>query len=242
MTPSENTGSMEGSGSVTPVSSPSVDSSPPVTEKMIPQSQVNRIVGERAREAAERATRDAEARYQSQPQSMGGMPQMSEHQIKELISQESEKKSRELYDQQVRIAQQHQANQAVQDFTSKMNNARSRLSNFDEVFKDVDFGKYADVVGLAIQFGEHTPDIMHDLFSHPNKLSNMIALAGRDPNMALRAMREMQNSISQNSQASNYKSPSEPLRRISPSNAGVDSGDMNKMSVSQLRKSSAFRA
>src|SRR4051812_9156651 len=62
-------------------------------EKLLKQSEVNDIVREAKRHAAEKARADALREMQAtvvpQAQSLGGMPQMSPEEIKRLIAEES---------------------------------------------------------------------------------------------------------------------------------------------------------
>ena len=243
MTPSENTGSTESSGYQSPVVTTSTVESSPPTEKMLPQSEVNRLVGSAKHEAAERARREVESRYQSQAQqSMGGIPQLSEDQIRKMVSEAADKKAQEMSNLQMQEYHKQQANAFAQDFAKKMESAKSRYDNFDKTFEGVDLGKYADIAVMASQFGDSTGDIMHELFANPTKLSNMVALSQRDQTLAMRAMQQIKDSIDQNSRASSFKSPKQPLSHIQPSNAGMGNGDLNNMSVGQLKSSSIFKA
>lgn len=202
-------------------------------EKMIPQSQVNKIAAREAHQAAERAKREAyedferrQANTQTQtekPQNIGGMNNAHDpEQIRKLIREEA-----------YRISTQENANRIAQNFESKMDAAKTKYPDFDEKYAALNIEQHPELV-LWTQGMDNVGDVMYDIASNPTKVAQVLMLArGGFPQLAQQELHKLSASIAANEAAKNVPDVSEPLSQVKPSNIGADSGDM---SVTDFRK------
>ena len=210
-------------------SSPMSVSSNPVSapvqpqEKLLKQSEVNDLVGRVKHESYEKGKSEALASWQTQQsspvqqpqQNMGGMPQLTPEQMDARIDQRLQQKQQEQWLQNV----QQQLNQ-------KIDEAKTRYSDFDEVTRQVDFRTMPEIPVLANEM-DNSMDVMYDLAKNPAKLGTILTLAQRDANAARAYMKSLSESIKQNQTAINQANQSkvnEPLSQVKPSNVGMDNG------------------
>ena len=214
-----------------PSGTPETQAAP--VEKMIPQSQVNKIAAREAHQAADRARRDAYAEFErqkpqqadaqsQQPSSLGGMQQQNPEQIRQLIREEA-----------YRMSNQAMADKIAQNFESKMDAARSKYADFDEKFSALNIEQHPELV-LMTQDLDNVADVMYDIASNPEKVAQVMMLARSDfPQLARQKLHSLAASIAANEAAKKTPEAPEPLGQVKPSNIGADSGDM---SVSDFRK------
>lgn len=203
-------------------------------EKMIPQSQVNKIASREAHQAAERAKREAYAEFDrrqqsqqpdsqhQQPSSLGGIQQHDPEQIRQLIREEAYK-----------LSNQAMADKIARNFESKMDVARSKYADFDEKFSALNIEQHPELV-LMTQDLDNVADVMYDIASNPEKVAQVMMLARSDfPQLARQKLHSLAASIAANEAAKKIPDAPEPLGQVKPSNIGADNGDM---SVSDFRK------
>lgn len=228
------------------------DASPAhVEEKMLKQSEVNEIASRVRHQGYEKGKQEALAEYQKglnnsqnvqqsqpnyqtqQPQSLGGIQQLSEEHIRKLIADETTAL-------QQRQAQMAVANQIANDFIGKMGNGKSKYSDFEQLVGDTfgDFQEFPEIVHLANNV-DNTSDVVYALAQNPSKIGNLLSLLQRSPKLALADMQALSRSIKNNEQGQAIPKANEPLSQVTPSNKGV--GD-DSSSVSALRKQSWLRA
>jgi hypothetical protein len=205
---------------------------PPVQEKMIPQSQVNKIAAREARQAAEKARQEMQAQYQRenvskdvQPKEgsqMGGMQQMSPEQIEHHIMAAAQRMSVNMTSQKM-----------AEDFESKIN---------AEILEDPDFGDLYDSLKIAehpelviwMNGMDNSAKVVKDLANNPTKFANILMLAKSGMGqLAQRELKKLSDSIKTNQDAQAAPQAKAPLDRLSPSSVGVGNGDM---SVSDFQK------
>jgi hypothetical protein len=215
-----------------PAAQPETPAAP--VEKMIPQSQVNKIAAREAHQAAERAKREAYEEFQRQqpqnnqaqvekPQNIGGMNNAHDpEQIRKLIREEA-----------YRISTQENANRIAQNFESKMDAAKEKYADFDEKYAALNIEQHPELV-LWTQGMDNVGDVMYDIASNPTKVAQVLMLArGGFPQLAQQELHKLSASIAANEAAKKVPEVPEPLGQVKPSNIGADSGDM---SVSDFRK------
>jgi len=210
-----------------------------VQEKMLPQSEVDRIVG--ARVARERAQLESQYRQQSQTQGMGGM-QSPGYDEEALLTKATERMQRQWEEQrenQQLEMQKQQVEEVARQYNEKMKQGPELYPDFQEVTGDYNPAAFPQVTILAAQM-DNLPDIMYELNKNPTKLTHIHSLALANPEMARKEMHKLSQSIKRNEEALNnsVKSPS-PLTKLKSSTvAGSDTG---KRSISDLRKQSWLR-
>jgi len=209
-----------------------------VPEKVLKQSEVNELIGRIKQETYARGMKEglAQAAQVGQPQqptpvpqSMGGMQQLTEEQVRQLIADEHNKQ-----------AQLAQANNVLASFAQQMGAGKGKYSDFDEtVAKLGDLRHLSHIVQYATEQG-NAEDIMYELGRNPTKVASLTTLAYINPELAKYEMRRLSESIKQNESAKNIPIPNDPLSQMKPSTAGTDSGKAD--SVSDWRRKPWLRA
>lgn len=204
-----------------------VEESPAVQEKMIPASQVNAIVQRRIHETAEKTKREMSQQMQSQQQQMPPMQQQQSsydpNNLQSMIDERIAQQAEEYRKQAENDMQKQHAQQAAQEFDSKLQLGKEKYADFETVVKYEDMLNYPDIVRLA-NLVDNTSDVMYELMSNPIKMGSLAVIAGRSPQMAAKEMQKLSESIKRNEQAMSQKSPSAPLPTIKSSNASGDNG------------------
>lgn len=216
----------------TDVSQHQAEAQPVIQEKMVPQSEVDRIVHARLMRERENAQ-----------MGMGGMQQAPAAFDKEALLKEAVQRMQEQQQEQqqayVREQERIQAEQIAKDYLDKMEQGKHRYDDFEEVTRGFNPGNYSRVTVLASQH-DNLADIIYDLKKNPQKLATMQVLALTDPQAAQEEMIKLSESIKKNEQAlaNNVKSPS-PLSRLkSSAQAGQDTG---KRTIRDMRQDPRYR-
>src|ERR1700722_4719201 len=187
-------GSAEQAG--TPASSP---------EKTFSQSQLNEIVGRTREEARKsgynRAKQEAEIgnvqgtqqqqatqqqSTQTQQSSFGGVTQLTSQQIDELVDKRVTAKANEEY-----------AKRLINDFTGKLELAKGNHNDFDDVIQALNLPQHPHLVGWANGL-ENCAEVLYDLGNNPSKYANILMLSQTAPQLALREMQKLSDSITSN--------------------------------------------
>jgi len=206
-----------------------------VAEKMIPQSQVNKIVGARLMEAREKADRELQMENErlksqleaskNQASSMGGMQQMSPEQIRQMIAEQTQRQLQEQRDAQLEQLRLEHSQRVASEFVNKMESGKHKYDDFDKVVGEVDFRQVPEIVALTHNL-DNAPDVVYELMKHPQKVAQVLTLANKSEVLAQRAIKEIADSIKINDAAKNAKSVNEPVGQINPSAIGTDDGSM----------------
>lgn len=200
-------------------------------EKVLKQSEVNELVGRVKHEAYMKGMRDAQVQppqEQPQGQSMGGMPQITDDHIRQLIADEAQK--------QTQLAE---VNKLISNFASQMESGKEKYSDFNEtVGKLGDLKNIPHIVKLAAETGM-AGDVMFELGRNPGKVASLTTLAYINPSLAEEEMKKLANSIKVNQEASQAPDVAEPLSQVRPSTVGKDNGSNQ---VKDLRRKPWARA
>lgn len=201
-------------------------------EKVLKQSEVNKIVGNTRKEAYERARRDIETAQQQQQQvesfsdtSYDGASLTSE-QVKQLVKKEADDR-----------VQQIEAEKTATQFVSKCERGISKYNDFSAVVEPLDILNAPYLAELTNQV-DNTEDVLYEVGKNPNTEAALRTLALTNPKGALKMVEKISNSIKKNQEASKQKNPNEPLDELKPSNTGADN---DSMSINDLTKSDAFK-
>lgn len=214
------------------------DAPPPVVEKMIPQSQVNKIAAREARAAYEKGQREAQARYEreiqanqkpidTQAPTIGGMPQYSPEQLQKAIREQAHMMTQEAI-----------INKIANEFETKIENAKLEDSEFEDKYEALNMTAHPKTI-LWVNELENTADVIREMADNPVKYANILTLANNGLDKA--AQKELQKisaSIKANKVALSAKQPNEPLSHLKSSNIGSDNGDS---SVEDFMKMSWLR-
>lgn len=204
-------------------------------EKMLRQSEVNELAGRIRSEAYEKGRQQAMSEYQKQQESVSAQQRaqgaLSEEEVRRIVQEQA-------IQFQQQQAQQMMAEKIVGDFIGKMNEGPSKYEDFEDVVKDIELSKNADLVQLANSV-PNTADVMYDIAKHPNKLANLKMLLQHSPALAIKEIQHLSNSIVKNEKSKDqYAGIKEPLSKLKPSAGTVDSGNL---SVADLRSQDWLR-
>lgn len=206
------------------------------------QHQVNDVVARERARAYEKARRDLEAEnaarnaVNSQPaqaQTIGGMKQLSEDEIKQMISSHVPS-----------VMQNHvrdlQITNFANQFGAKMEAAEAKYPGLRAQLGELNFEDPSLLRVLeSVNKMEHTAETMQELLANPTKLSQLMTMAEKQPKLMERSVMSLASSIKQNQDAlqANQKKAQEPLGQINPSSGiGMDNGAEGDMSVGDFRK------
>jgi hypothetical protein len=204
-----------------------------MSEKMLPQSQVNKIAAQARSEGVERARKEYEAKLAESQSSMGGISQMSPEHLQQMIAEAAQKH----VDQQARMMT---ANKLVHEFTSKVTAGSAQYPDFEEKVSQLRLDKNPLLVVLA-NSADNTAGVLYDLANHPHKIGNILALANNPAteHLAQLEIMRLSKSIKDNEDAQKQAMPADPLSQLKPSTLGKDNG---VMSVKDLRGQDWLRA
>jgi hypothetical protein len=197
-------------------------------EKLLRQSEVNELVGRVKHEAYSKGMRDAQGNtQQSQGSGLGGMPQITDDHVRQLIADEAQKQS-----------QAAAVHQVLTNFSNQMSTGKGKYSDFDETVGNLgDLKNIPHVVQLATESGI-AGDVMYELGKNPGKVATLTTLAYVNPHLAGIEMKKLADSIKTNEAAAKQPQADEPLDQVKPSTVGTDNGSN---AVRDLRKKSWAR-
>jgi len=215
-----------------------------ITEKLVPQSQVNEIVGNAKREAAERAV-EAYKRQQAQSSSFSNESRqnqsyetpnryMSEEDIKRLTGDEIKRHLSQIEQDAAERANVEAANRVVNQFRDKVLAGKDKFQDFETVTGNVAMQYYPNVVQLLAEHVDNTADVLYHLAKNRDKLYRLESLSSHNPSDAIYEMRRLSDSIKENDDVTGIKNPKSPLSQQRPSNTGTDSG--GTLSMSDLKR------
>lgn len=213
------------------------------TEKMIPQSQVNDIVGNAKREAAERAV-EAYKRQQAQAQSASISQQqhqepvsyknMSEEDIKRMTDDRIKSHFTQLEQEAQERANVEAANRIVGMFRDKIVAGKDKYQDFESVTGNVAMQYYPNVVQLLAEQVDNSADVLYHLAKNRDKLYRLEGLSAHNASDAIYEIKRLSDSIKANDSGSQMKSSNTPLSQQRPSNTGTDSG--SSLSMKDLKR------
>ena len=204
------------------------------TEKSLPQSQVNDLIGRAKHEAVEAYKRQnqpsAEPRYEAPRTSSQGM---SESEYRKIAAEESQR----LRDQWVADAQgrseQENAQRIVTNFWDKIAGGKDKYEDFEAMTGNIEYAKFPNVVQLLDDHIDNSDEVLYELGKDRFKLAQLESLSERSPKDAMFQAKRLAESIKSNQAASRMRTPNAPLSQQRPSNTGTDAG--GPLTSAQLR-------
>jgi len=188
------------------------------SEKMIPQSQVNEIVGSAKREAAERAVEAYKrSRAQSAPQQgyqaleQSSQRNASEDDIKRVAGDEIKKHFSQMEQEAQERAHLDAANRIVGVFRDKIVAGKDKFEDFDSVTSNVAMQRYPNVVQLLAEHVDNTADVLYHLAKNRDKLYRLEALSGHSSGDAVYEIKRLADSIKSNEDSAQTRQANTPL-------------------------------
>lgn len=214
----------------------SLDDAPVVAEKMLSQSEVNKVVGRVKAEAEQKARRQLEEEYKRQldelraKQEDSNKNQSRESSADAIYQQVQERFNIEMQQRQLEQQLSNVANQYI----SKVEMAKSNYDDFDEVTKDFDPTAFPQLIFLLSGI-DNAGDVVYELSKNPLKLAALDRMAEKTPKIAHNELLKLAASINANKTAQNetrYDSVPAPLDRLTSSRSAGSNG---KPSIKDLR-------
>jgi hypothetical protein len=210
-------------------------------EKLVPQSQVNEIVGNAKREAAAKAVEHYKAQQAQNPATYTAPPEqqytnrsMTEEDIKRLTDSEIKRHFSQIEQDAMERANMEAANRVVGMFKDKVIAGKGKFDDFETVTGNVAMQYYPNVVQLLAEHVDNTADVLYHLAKNRDKLYRLEALSGHNSSDGIFEIKRLAESIKANEQGSNANRPNQPLSQQRPSNTGTDSG--TTLSMSDLKR------
>lgn len=199
-----------------------------VAEKMVPQSQVNKIVAREKRLEREKAMREVQSQMERQqlaqtpPANLEPLGQMTHADLQRHIQKAA-------YD----MSQRAVVDRIASEFQSKISTAVEADPEFADAFGKLNIENHGELV-LWTNSLDNTAEVLKDLAKNPAKLSNVLMLAKSGFNdLAQEELKKLSTSIKMNEAAKKQPKAPEPLNQLKPSMVAGNSGEM---SVSDFRK------
>lgn len=214
-------------------------------ERMLPQSKVNELIGQRVKEASEKAAARAVEEYrrqaeaQSQPNTQpynSNARQFSEEDMERKANEVLSKRISEFERQAQENAQMAEANRIVDAYKQKIAAGASKYEDFDKVTRNIDMRDFPNFVALLADHVDNASDILYDLAQRPSKMDELERLCERKPQYAISEIGRLSESIKANDLAAQVKQSKTPLSQQRPSNTGTDSGSLSIADYKRLYK------
>lgn len=211
-------------------------------EKLLKQSEVNELVGRVKKDAYEKARREAEADIMARNSAVNQMPQTPS----QISQRQGNQQAPQLTEEAMRVAARHElvrmqneiwANQTAQQFVQKIEDGKSKYPDMEKVVGELNLANNVDIVNWANSV-DNTADVIYELGKNPAKYANVLMLAARSPQQALKAMRELSDSIKRNQESAKQPVADKPINQLNHSTLSVSNGDLSNTSISSISRSS----
>lgn len=220
----------------TPASAPVTPVPDPSQEKLLPQSEVNALVGRVKQEAAQKAYHQGKLDAAQELAASNTNAQPTQPQSPQPVNVDK------LVDDKLRERDTlEQGKQIANQFANKMIEGGKEIPDFENKMKDVQWDKIPDIIHLVTVGTDNTAKVMADLVENPEKMAHLRTLLGMGGNHALNAVKKLSASIKANDSADKNPIAPEPLSQIKTSaTTGADNGTTR--TVSDFKKAPYLRA
>lgn len=184
-------------------------------ERMVPQSEMNKHMGEAKASAYEKGKSDALQELKANPSMSGMAGSTSPEHIQQMVQAGIQQHAHNIAGQQV-----------LDTFKSRMLDPTNETLHpgFGKAFDAINFKDIPDIVHLATTV-DNTASVMHDLINNPSKMVNLRNMNQMTPLLAQQEIKKLSDSIKMNQQALGQPTPQEPLGQVKPSFSLADNGD-----------------
>lgn len=200
---------------------PPVAESQVAAEKMLPQSHVNSLIGDAKEKAKQAGYNQALAELnqrQSQTQMPSQMGGFSQDDVRRVIAEEMAKVQQRAHEEALRTQQESEGKRILNELSTKINDAKTRLPDFDDITGAVNWAHIPEVLHYA-NMADNAGDVLYDLAKNPAKIAT---LRGLTPDLAALEVKKLSSSIKQNQSGLDANVPQSPLGQFKPSNVGID--------------------
>lgn len=209
------------------ISSPSGIPVEPVSEKLVPQSEVNRLVGGAKKEQYDKGYNDAYQKAKAEMPVPTVAPVVDDALIEKKITELVAKKQQE----QTKAANELAFAQLRSEVGEKVSEAAQRIPDYNQVIADAGLADgNSQINGAITYYGnmvDNSGDVFYELGKSVSKLASLTALITSGNEVAAKNyIREISAAIKSNKN-SDFKVPNSPLSTIKPSAIGADGSNEN---------------
>lgn len=207
------------------------------SEKMLPQSKVNEIVGATKKSAYDKAYQDAKSELLSNQGKSEGKETATapSSNVEEIVGSKISEYFDEMYQAQQAEIAKSEAQKTLSSLQGKVEEASKKYEDFESVTKDIPYASFPDLL-TAADGVDNSGDVLYHLGKNPSKFRELAsAFSPENPmrSVAIKELNQLSASLKNNEAARNKDLPRGPLSSVRPSNVGADSG---KKSITDLRK------
>ena len=208
------------------------------TERVYTKDELAKITNAEKNKAVDKARREWEAAQalanNSQPVASPNIPTSQPVETPQLPTVAPEQ-FRHMVQQEIATQAQQQAQEmffqrSISEFSSKIEDAKTRYPDYQEVVNTLGLDKMPEpalksMVSL-LNVAENGGDVLYDVAKNPTKYAGIINLVGINPNLAIAEIQRLSHSIKENEKATKTPIANPPLSQINPSTTGTDNGVM----------------
>lgn len=193
------------------------------TEKMVPQSEVDKVAGHVRKEGYEKGRREALAEMQAQQQAQTPIGGLTPDEVRKIAIEATQK-------QQEEAANMAVAQKIIGEVTTKLNAGYQKFTDFEPVVMALEL-QHRPLLFKALNAVDNADEVAYEIARSPRKRI-MMREASKDSANYKDLVEEIKNiseSIKTNKAAlSNAKPTKQPLGQVKPSATGVDSSSPPK--------------
>jgi hypothetical protein len=208
----------------------------PPAEKLLPQTEVNSLVGAAKQKGHERGYQQAMQEFQQQQQNAGMNQQAQQAQqsaipnqplasnpddVRRIAAEEFNRQQQAFAQAQFEQQKQAEGQRIYNELQSKYTAAKATNPAVDFNQTMQEFQQMPHILTLANNV-DNSPDVIQHLKDNPGKMAQISMLP---PNFANMEMKKISDSIKQNQAALSAPKSPEPLSQIRPSTVGVGNSD-----------------
>jgi len=205
-------------------------------EKVLKQSEVNKIVGGAKLEAYEKGKREAIADIEQRRAEAQATQQPVQQPQSEQLTMTRDELRKMIEEEATTRTQQQQAQRVVDQFVGKMKLGMQKHDDFEETVTKLDIPNLPPQIIDWANSMDNTADIMYEVAKNPGKFANLLTLSVTSPRLAYDEFVNLSDSIKKNEEAKEKNSGQQntPLDQVKHSTTGIDNGAPS--SVSDYRK------
>lgn len=215
------------------VSAPKAPVESPPSERMVPQSEVDKLVVGVKKETEEKLLaklRTQQAQTTTQPLSssqQGQQPAPSSDEIESKLDAWWQKREAAKHQQDLEHRQQQELQQLVTDLKPKIDQAAQKYDDFNQtvspdVMQEV-LSANPYMLALANQV-DNSGDVLYEIMKQPEKLA-MVNQLSATPSQAVSYVKKLSQSI-KDRDAAKTAQPVQPFNKVKPSTVGAGEGPM----------------
>ena len=196
-------------------------------EKQLPQSEVNRLIGEAKAKTRSQVLSELQKSQQNLSDNSQNFSQQSssaapKEDIRKIVSDELALHNSRLQEEAKNYHAQQAYQRAVNEVTEKVKEAEKRIPDYAETLANV--GNFQDAPGIVMLANsvDNTGDVLYELAKNPAKAGAILAAFNSNaPLLAKGQIVALSKSIKQNNEAKSDVIPDEPLSQPKPTNISV---------------------